>query len=142
MTKLLDTELAKCMQNRYTLGRYCQFWDLLKVKIKEHSVLYCKKRNIYKKNRLLYLEEQIDKIDEQIASKKYHDNILNLKKMELKSEIEIELRLQAKASQIRSKAQYVEEGEKNTAYFLSLEKQRQISNTIYEIQTSDGILVK
>ena len=62
--------------------------------------------------------------------------------MELKSEIEIELRLQAKASQIRSKAQYVEEGEKNTAYFLSLEKQRQISNTIYEIQTSDGILVK
>ena len=62
--------------------------------------------------------------------------------MELKSEFEIELRLQAKASQIRSKAQYVEEGEKNTAYFLSLEKQRQISNTIYEIQTSDGILVK
>ena len=142
MTKLLDTELARCMQNRYTLGRYCQFWDLLKVKIKEHSILYCKKRNIYKKNQILYLEEQIDKIDEQIASKKYHDNILNLKKMESKSEIEIELRLQAKASQIRSKAQYVEEGEKNTAYFLSLEKQRQISNTIYEIQTSDGILVK
>ena len=142
MTKLLDTELAKCMQNRYTLGKYCQFWDLLKIKIKEHSILYCKKRNIYKKNRILYLEEQIDKIDEQIASKKYHDNILNLKKMELKSEFEIELRLQAKASQIRSKAQYVEEGEKNTAYFLSLEKQRQISNTIYKIQTSDGILVK
>ena len=52
------------------------------------------------------------------------------------------LRLQAKASQIRSKAQYVEEGEKNTAYFLSLKKQRQISNTIYKIQTSDDILVK
>ena len=32
--------------------------------------------------------------------------------MEVKSEFEIELRLQAKASQIRSKAQYVEEGEK------------------------------
>ena len=40
-----------------------------------------------------------------MASKKYHDNIFNLKKMELKSEFEIELRLQAKASQIRSKAQ-------------------------------------
>ena len=44
--------------------------------------------------------------------------------MELKGESKIELRLQAKASQIRSKAQYVEEGEKNTAYSLSLEKQR------------------
>ena len=53
--------------------------------------------------------------------------------MELKSEFKIELHLQDKASQIRSKAQYVEEGEKNTAYFLSLEKQRQISNTIYQI---------
>ena len=33
--------------------------------------------------------------------------------MELKSEFEIELRLQAKVSHIRSRAQYVEEGEKN-----------------------------
>ena len=107
MTKLLDTELAKCMQNKYTLERYCQFWDLFKVKIKEHSILYCKKRNIYKINRISYLEEQTDKIDEQIAYKKYHNIIHNLKKMELKSEIEIELRLQAKACQIRSKAQYV-----------------------------------
>ena len=55
MTKLLDTELAKCMQNRYTLGRYCQFWDLLKDKIKEHSILYCKKRNIYKKKIEFYI---------------------------------------------------------------------------------------
>ena len=116
-------------------------WDLTKIKIKEHSILYCKNVTFTKKNNL-YLEEQINKIYEQIASKKYHDNILNLKKMELKSEFQIELHLQAKASQIRSKEQYVEEGEKNTAYFLSLEKQREICNTINKIQTSDGILVK
>ena len=62
--------------------------------------------------------------------------------MELKSESKIELRLQAKASQLRSKAQYVEEGEKNTAYFLSLENNDKPVIPSTKIQTSDGILVK
>jgi hypothetical protein len=36
----------------------------------------------------------------------------------------------SEGAQIRSRAQYVEKGEKSSAYYLNLEKQRQILNTL------------
>ena len=56
----------------------------------------------------------------------------------MQSELEIELCFQAEASQIRSKSQYIEEGEKNTSYFLSLEKQRQTNNVINKLEQENG----
>ena len=40
-----------------------------------------------------------------------------------------------KGAQIRSKAKWIESGEKNTKYFLNLEKQNQTSNVIKELNT-------
>ena len=71
-------------------------------------------------------------------SNKGDKHILYCKKRDLQSELEIELRFQARASQIRSKSQYIEEGEKNTSYFLSLEKQRQTNNVINKLEREDG----
>ena len=80
MTKLLDTELAKCIQNRYTLRKYCQFWDLLKLKNTQFSTAIISV-TFTKKNRVLYLEEQIDKIDgaDSLRNIMIH-RILNFKK--------------------------------------------------------------
>lgn len=44
----------------------------------------------------------------------------------------------AKGAQIRSKAQWVGQGERNTNFFLSMEKKNQINNTIYEINNDNG----
>ena len=51
-----------------------------------------------------------------------------------------ELLYKANASQIRSKIQWAEEGEKNTAFFLNLEKSRQRDNVIEKIER-DGIAI-
>ena len=43
-----------------------------------------------------------------------------------------------KGAQIRSKLRWIEEGEKNSKYFLNLEKHNQSSNIIKELKTKDG----
>ena len=44
----------------------------------------------------------------------------------------------AKGYQIRSRSKWVEDGEKSSAYFLSLEKARQASNTINSLKDAHG----
>ena len=43
-----------------------------------------------------------------------------------------------KGAQIRSKLRWIEEGEKNSKYFLNLEKHNQSSNIIKELKAEDG----
>ena len=41
---------------------------------------------------------------------------------------------------MRARAKYVEQGEKSTAYFLNLEKQRQSFNKITKLKTTDKVV--
>ena len=69
------------------------------------------------------------------------DNDVHLlveKRNRLKSDLDILLANDAIGYQIRSKAEWVEKGEKNTAYFLNLEKYRQSKNAIFKLTKSDG----
>ena len=50
--------------------------------------------------------------------------------------------MKTKGAQIRSKAKWVNEGEKNTKFFLGLEKSHQTFNVIKELKTSDGKIAK
>ena len=55
---------------------------------------------------------------------------------ELEAELDDIHDKRTKGAQIRSKAKWIKDGEKNTSYFLRLEKQHQSSNVI-NIRTSD-----
>ena len=46
-----------------------------------------------------------------------------------------------KGAQIRSRTKWMEEGEKNTKYFLGLEKARAVINTISQLKTDSGNLI-
>ena len=52
----------------------------------------------------------------------------------IKNELDALYVMNAKGAQIRSRARYVEEGEKSTAFFLGLEKHRQKDNTLKVIK--------
>ena len=45
----------------------------------------------------------------------------------------------AVGAQIRLRAKYIEEGEKSTQYFLSLEKRRQTNNTIKKLINTENV---
>ena len=57
-----------------------------------------------------------------------------------KSALENFERERARGNILRSKSQWVEEGEKNTAYFLRLEKQNYCNKLITKIQKEDKII--
>ena len=57
-----------------------------------------------------------------------------------KSELENFERERARGIILRSKSQWVEEGEKNTAYFLWLDKQNYCNKLITQIQKEDKII--
>ena len=65
-------------------------------------------------------------------------HLLVEKRNRLKSDLDILLANDAIGYQIRSKTEWVEKGEKNTAYFLNLRKFRQSKNAIFKLTKSYG----
>lgn len=58
-------------------------------------------------------------------------------KRKLETELDYMYDKIAKEAQIRSKAKWITEGERNTKFFLGLEKKHQANNTILEIKTDN-----
>jgi hypothetical protein len=56
----------------------------------------------------------------------------------LKNQVENFYTVRAKGYQVRSRAKWVEKGEKNSKYFLSLEKKRQANNYIATVKDRNG----
>lgn len=55
------------------------------------------------------------------------------RKRELENQLNNLYDKKAQGAQIRSRAKWVSDGEKNTKYFLSLEKKHQTQNVIHEV---------
>ena len=116
-----------------------ELWDWCKIKIKEFSINFGKTIAQRKKNIKCCIEKEINEIDEIIKTNTDNDvHLLVEKRNRLKSDLDILLANDAIGYQIRSKAEWVEKGEKNTAYFLNLEKYRQSKNAIFKLTKSDG----
>ena len=116
-------------------------WEMVKVNVKEMSQIYCKmkkRENIEGeaeiRRKLQILEEQV------ISTPNNEDLIKNIAK--LKSELEIFEMSAAKGAKIRSNIQEIEEGEKNTKFFLSMEKHRSSINTIKSLTNDEGVRIR
>ena len=97
-------------------------WEYLKVKIKEFTIAYCISKSQSNKNQIKELEEKLDALD------KAHKNDDNRQERKiLKQQYDNLYEQKAKGYQIRSRSKWVEDGEKSSAYFLSLEKIKKTS---------------
>lgn len=65
-----------------------------------------------------------------------------IRKKDLKNQLDNYYENKAKGAQIRSKARWIDEGEKNTAYFLRLEYKHQSHNVINRIRVNEKMLIK
>ena len=104
-------------------------WELLKIKIKEHSILFSidKKSKVNSKEN--EIEQELNYLNTLINSDPLDEDTL-FKFMAKKGELETILIDKTRGAAIRSRAKWIEEGEKNQKYFLNLEKSRGSSNTI------------
>ena len=112
-------------------------WELCKIKIKEGSQSYSKKKQQKSRDKIAEMQERLNKI-EQTLSTQPDNKPLKTELVKIKTELEVFALAQAHGAQIRSRIKYIEEGEKNTGYFLNLEKTNTANNTITALQTSDG----
>ena len=116
-------------------------WDLIKIRIKEISIKFCVEKQRKKKAEIGDLEKRLEKIESEIRLSEESVADLKSERSVVKNTLDRFYAEKAKACQIRARAKWIEEGEKNTAYFLQLEKRRQTYNTITKLQTESGEIV-
>ena len=131
-TEIIKVIESTCKEYRELKSKRI-LWEILKINIKESSINYSKqhkkkisKRECYLQERLDVLEDKINHQDCNMIYKEEHDKITN----ELREIYDRKVR----GSQIRSKARWVEDGERSSKYFMGLEKQRQSNNVINRVK--------
>ena len=115
-------------------------WEFLKFKVKQRFIQIASnvknKRNI----RLDELEKEINVLEDRIKShpNSDSDNIENLQSK--KKEFEDLQEDQVRGIMIRTKAKWISEGERNTKYFMNLEKRNFQKKCIRRLQTDNGVI--
>ena len=104
-------------------------WEMVKINVKETSQAYSKFKARESKLLRSNLHSALLELERDFALNPDNVSISN-KIDQIKTKLEIEEIHLAKGAQVRSRTKYVEEGEKNTRYFLNLEKFRSCTNTI------------
>ena len=115
-------------------------WDLIKVGIREDSIKYSRNKAIRSKNSF-DLEDEIKTLESDLAlNPNNQEKVKELRNSLLKKEVEEMSKI--RGAMKRAKTNWIENGEKNTKYFLGLEKRTQSNNIIKAIKTTDGELTK
>ena len=117
-------------------------WECCKLKIKDFCMDYGKNKATQKRNEILELTNKLQRLEKQFIENKNSKEIQS-KIINTKHQLEVISIEKARGAQIRSRAQWIENGEKSTQYFFNLEKQRAKRNIITHIKDSNGdILTK
>lgn len=110
------------------------WWDNFKYKVKQQSQLYSKQRVDEQNKKYNILQKKIQELPN-------NGTIDHIKYENLKKSLSIIELEKCNGAILRSKAQWAIKGDKNTKYFLNLEKYRQNKNVIGELFLENGDLV-
>ena len=118
----------------------CLLWEMIKMKTRECSNKYAKLAKIQVKNREADLEDTISHLEKTFEriylSYEDREKLIDEQNSK-KKEFQQISQYKTKGSIIRSKARWYNEGEKNSKYFLNLEKRHSKSSTIGQLKTNN-----
>ena len=108
-----------------------EWWDSLKIEIKNFSVIFCvRKRRLQNQNRIFLTKSLI-----RAKNSSQPTNVV----VDLENQLSSLISKEAEGAKIRSRAQWFEEGEKPTRYFFRLEKTRAASNHFTSLFDENGL---
>ena len=113
-------------------------WEAFKCVIRGHVISYCYAKSNTYRNSQNHLEALIAQKEKSLIN--HYSDITALQLTDLKKEYDTIAQKKTEGTIIRSRARWTEFGEKNTKYFLNLEKRQQQRNIIKELQTTKNTL--
>ena len=111
-------------------------WDFIKMKIRAKTVQYSSNIKRGKDKLEKEIMTEITSLEKQDQTDEVNENIEHMK-----TELEKIAKLKAEGAAIRARAQWVEEGEKSSSYFLNLEKHKAENKVITQLKRADGTIV-
>ena len=138
---LINTFYPKILDKYKDVKSKKLLWEMIKMEIRSKTIQYSKNKRLNLKRKEIELQEEIQKLDQQICDNQYfNQNLLNnyeLAKKELKDLYDSK----GKEAMFRSKARWLEQGEKPTKYFFNLEKRNYDRRIVKELKDkNDQIL--
>ena len=109
-------------QNDYKNISKQLIWEICKIKIKEFTISYCKYKQRIKNNLMKELENKVQAKETELINSNYN-RCIQIERDTLTNDLHILISEKNKGAQIRSRAKWIEQGEKSTKYFFNLEKQ-------------------
>ena len=118
-------------------------WDTIKYKIKDYAIYFGKKTKKLKSAEKKFIIDSIDNIK---SNPDYHNNRTSLEELQrLEDRLDSVIREEMEGVIMRSKAQYVEKGERCTKYFFGLEKnngKKKMINKLCDESTGEAFLTQ
>ncbi len=112
-------------------------WEIIKSNIKEKSMEFSKNLAKEKEETVIEVESRINHLERSLCLQPNNAKIIkDLNEEKLKYEIMLESK--RKGAAIRSKSKWIENGERSTKFFFSLEKSRKKQNTLTQVDTLNG----
>jgi len=113
-------------------------WEIVKLRIRSFSIPYCIRKKKEKKKFKNELEETLKELEASL------DQLLDTEKLEIykttKKELENIENSEAAGHILRSKAKWTELGEKNSSFFLTLEKRNYLNKTISKLEENGQLI--
>lgn len=113
-------------------------WELIKFNIRGASIRFSAEKKKREKLQELKLNTEISRLEEEF-DKSQNEEIMEELGIK-KQEYEQLMAVITKGAIIRSRARWIEEGEKNTKYFFNLEKRNYVNKTISCLNVNDRLV--
>lgn len=114
-------------------------WELIKQSIRSASMNFSKQTAKKRRQKESVLLKKITTLEKHYYIS--HSPILFQELKQARNELDLIYDFKLHGIIIRSRARWVEQGEKNTAYFLNLEKRNKTNNTIFKLLDNNGCIV-
>ena len=135
--ELVKSEIEIIKAEEYKIENKNTFWDYVKCRIRTVTITYAIKKAKAVRENELKVKAQLDNLEKELiispgTSEEY---------FKIKAEWEELEKCKADGAIFRSKVKWIEEGERNTKYFINLEKQNYNIKYIKALIDSNGTLI-
>ena len=116
------------------------FWDIIKYHIRKFTIKYSKEKSKERKAAIHELEENLITVDRLCSLDPSPENVEKLG--QIRAQLDKCYDYITQGAIVRSRAQWVEKGEKNTKFFLGIEKRNRNRSNLQRVIGSDGNVIQ